>query len=96
MRLRSSRRRGADAYAGQPGLPYLGQQAGGFVVGPADVGQLSGQRRVRSNFDQSCDSIRPQLYSVLSCTLFWPYSNTVYLVLAIAQTKYFVVFFKGN
>ena len=24
-----------DAYAGQPGLPLPGQQAGGFVVGPA-------------------------------------------------------------
>jgi len=44
-----------------------------------------GQRRVRSYFDQSCGSIRPQLYSVLPCTLLWPYSNKVYLVLATAQ-----------
>ena len=42
---------------------------------------------MRSYFDQSCGSIRPQLYSVLPCTLLWPYSNRVYLVLATAQKK---------
>ena len=46
-----------------------------------------GQRKVRSYFDQSCGSIRPQLCSVLPCTLLWPYSNKVYLVLATALKK---------
>ena len=42
-----------------------------------------GQRKVQSYFDQSCGSIRRQLYSVLP-TLLWPYSSNVYLVLATA------------
>ena len=45
-----------------------------------------GQRKVQSYFDQSsCGSIRPRLYSFLPCTLLWPYSSKVHLVLATAQ-----------
>ena len=40
---------------------------------------------MQSYFDQSCGSIRPQLYSFLPCTLIWPYFSRVHLSLAIFQ-----------
>ena len=55
-----------------------------------------GQRKVQSYFDQSCGSIRPQLYSFLPCTLLWPYSSKVYLVLATALLFFTMVQVRGR